>query len=854
MKLKKYPWLLAGIITAIIFLTITFFRHENVYAGGVITSGDLMTQYTSFFQYFRHVILGNHSDFAYSFSNGLGGSMIGNWAYYLLSPLNFIVLLFPASKITIALYTIIWIKVMLAAGSFCYAIQKLTKLTSTLAITVSISYALSSYTIFYMGNLMWLDAIIFLPLLILLTHKFAVGRQKPIYSIILAITILANYYTSYMIGLFLIAYFIYISFLKFKTWKRFLKNLAYFVLYSISGVLLTLFIELPTLLNLKETKLSTHYAITNYSIPKLLFNLPSNMLFGASNTQLPLIYTGSLVLLLTIAYFFNIHIQIREKLATLALLLFTCSGLLSNKLYVLWHAGQPPQSYPFRFAFILNFLFILVACYQLAKQQLTKRQVELTTIILGILFIISAYIRHKNSINLAWIISSVCWILIATVTYWFYTKKKINSIWLLIITILEISLNAIFSWHSVIPSSYENYTVETQNLINKLPATAKNSRLEKNFLINQNRGESYTFNYRGATVFSSNNDIKISNLYDDLGLQGLGYFYFYLTGTQLTDALFGIKTNIQTNRPNDTIPKFRNYGLREDLSQNPIWYKDSHNIAYKSETFPLAFAGYSYNNFIPISNNPLENQSKILNKLTNSNNNYFSKAIQGRISYQNAKISSNQQNISFKQIDTSKSTTLTFNYIATPNTSAYIILDKQIMTAEDGDSRASKLTINGKSFRSMPFSTQPIGIFVSASGKVTLTMTFKASTHNLTIIRPSLYLLNKKELWQTIKKAQNNKMNLTNWKGNSISGTVTIHKGQSLVTTIPYTNGWHAIVDGKSTPISKTLNSFIALNLPSGKHTINLYFEIPGLKLGIFLTILGALLLLIESIFIKKKQ
>jgi len=154
----------------------------------------------------------------------------------------------------------------------------------------------------------------------------------------------------------------------------------------------------------------------------------------------------------------------------------------------------------------------------------------------------------------------------------------------------------------------------------------------------------------------------------------------------------------------------------------------------------------------------------------------------------------------------------------------------------------------------MPFSTQPIGIFVPASGKVTLTMTFKASTHNLTIIRPSLYLLNKKELWQTIKKAQNNKMNLTNWKGNSISGTVTIHKGQSLVTTIPYTNGWHAIVDGKSTPISKTLNSFIALNLPSGKHTINLYFEIPGLKLGIFLTILGALLLLIESIFIKKKQ
>ncbi|MDK6802972.1 YfhO family protein [Lactobacillus mulieris] len=853
MKLKKYPWIFAILITAICFWTITFFRHENVYTGGVITSGDLMTQYTSFFQYFRHVVFGNYSDFAYSFSNGLGGSMIGNWSYYLLSPLNFIVLLFPASKITLALYTIIWIKVMLAAGSFCYAIQKLTKLSATLAIMVSISYALSSYTIFYMGNLMWLDAIVFLPLLILLTQNFAIGIRKFIYPIILAITILANYYTSYMIGLFLVAYFLYNSFLTFKTWNVFFKNLAYFVLYSITGILLTLFIELPTLFNLKETKLSTHYAITNYSIPKLIFNIPSNIFFGANNTQLPLIYTSSLILLLTITYFFNTHIQLKSRIATLILLLFTCSGLLSNKLYVLWHAGQPPQSYPFRFAFIINFLVILIASYQLSNLEFTKKQILPSAIILTILLVISIYVRHKNGINSTWLISSACWALLAIIIYWFYTKNKINSIWLIIITILEISLNAIYSWHSIIPSNYTSYTVETQKLINQLPVSAKNSRLEKNFLIDQNRGESYTFNYRGATVFSSNNDIRISNLYDDLGLQGLGYFYFYLTGTQLTDALFGIKTNIQTNRPNDTIPKFRNYGLRDDLSHNPILYKDSHNIAYKSETFPLAFAGYNYNNFIA-SNNPLENQSKILNKLTNSNTQYFSKAIQGKVSSQNAKISNNKNTIGFDQIDDTKPIKLTFNYIATPNTSAYIILDKQIMTAEDGDSKASQLTVNGKSFRSMPFSTQPIGIFVPATGKVTLTMTFKTSTHNLTITQPSLYLLNKKALYKTIKKAQNNKMKLTSWKGNLISGTITIHKGQSLITTIPYTNGWHAKVDGTSVPINKTLDSFINLNLPSGKHTVTLYFEIPGLKLGIFLTIIGLLLLLLENIFINKKQ
>ena len=106
--MKKIPkFVIPVLISALLFLLAGLFTGTNPYFGGTLNSGDILDQYLSFFGYLRHILLGNLSDFSYSFSNGLGGSMAGNWGYYLLSPLNFIVLLFPATKVNLAIYTII---------------------------------------------------------------------------------------------------------------------------------------------------------------------------------------------------------------------------------------------------------------------------------------------------------------------------------------------------------------------------------------------------------------------------------------------------------------------------------------------------------------------------------------------------------------------------------------------------------------------------------------------------------------------------------------------------------------------------------------------------------------------------
>ncbi|MDK7327832.1 cell division protein, partial [Lactobacillus mulieris] len=358
-----------------------------------------------------------------------------------------------------------------------------------------------------------------------------------------------------------------------------------------------------------------------------------------------------------------------------------------------------------------------------------------------------------------------------------------------------------------------------------------------------------TFNYRGAEVFSSNNDPKISDFYSLLGLPGYGYFYFYSTSTQLTDALFDIKTFITTTRLTDSIVGFKNYGLRNDLKKNKVWYKDKYNTAYQCNTFPLAFAGYKANNLKLAIKQPLENQTKVLNALTGSKQVYFSKPISAQITSTNLVVKKDKNQLNYQSKKAILST-LTFTYKAKPNSVGYIVLDNnQLYTTQ-----ISKLTVNNQEICLMPITYQPIGVYVPKSGKVTLKIKLKKEISKGSLLNPELYLLNKQALNKTISNAQNNRLKLSKWTNNQIEGTVNIKQGQSLITTIPYTSGWKAFSDGKPVKIVKTLNRFIALDLPKGKHKVTLKHTMPGLKLGIIISILGLISVVTEYWVLKKNR
>ena len=69
------------------------------------------------------------------------------------------------------------------------------------------------------------------------------------------------------------------------------------------------------------------------------------------------------------------------------------------------------------------------------------------------------------------------------------------------------------------------------------------------------------------------------------------------------------------------------------------------------------------------------------------------------------------------------------------------------------------------------------------------------------------------------------------------------------MTTIPYDQGWHVKVDGKTVTPKKALSTFMAISMSAGKHMVSMYYIPPYLILGTAITLisLGASLWWIRS-------
>ena len=104
-QIKKYRYhFLAFVIPVIILIAIYILRCQL--RGTTFFVSDSYAQYLSLFSYFKDVICSKQS-LIYSFSKGLGGSMIGTYAYYLASPLNLLVVFFSKQNLNIFFATLV---------------------------------------------------------------------------------------------------------------------------------------------------------------------------------------------------------------------------------------------------------------------------------------------------------------------------------------------------------------------------------------------------------------------------------------------------------------------------------------------------------------------------------------------------------------------------------------------------------------------------------------------------------------------------------------------------------------------------------------------------------------------------
>lgn len=105
-----------------------------------------------------------------------------------------------------------------------------------------------------------------------------------------------------------------------------------------------------------------------------------------------------------------------------------------------------------------------------------------------------------------------------------------------------------------------------------------------------------------------------------------------------------------------------------------------------------------------------------------------------------------------------------------------------------------------------------------------------------------------------IKERQKNTLSNLQILINQITGEISCSKDELLFMSIPYSVGWSAYVDGEEVDIMKANIGFMAIPLEEGTHTVELFYETPGLKVGAICSLVSLLIIIVNIIYIRKNK
>ncbi len=364
---------LAALIPALLFLLIYLVRGQYPFGDETVLVLDLNGQYVYFFGALRNTVLEGGS-LLYSWSRSMGGEFIGMYAYYLASPLSYLVCLFPEERIQEFLLLLFMIKAAFCGGTMAFYLKKhsinMDKLT---IIAFSVMYAMSAYCVVQQSNTMWIDAVMWLPLVICGLEELIRHGKYKMFVIFLALTLASNFYIGYMVCIFVLLYFFFYN-LAHKDdgennpcseEKHFLKSFIRVACFSLLAVGIAMVLLLSAYYSLQFGK--NEFSNTNWDVALRIdfFDILFKMLPSSYDTVridgLPFIYCGILTAILAQLFFCCKKISTREKILSGIMIAVFVLSFMITVLDLVWHGFQKPQWLNNRYSFIFCFFLISIA-------------------------------------------------------------------------------------------------------------------------------------------------------------------------------------------------------------------------------------------------------------------------------------------------------------------------------------------------------------------------------------------------------------------------------------------------------------------------------------------------------------
>lgn len=869
---NQYGYLgFAFLIPAVVMLAIYIAHGHKPFGDFSVLTLDLNAQYVYFYEALREFVFGDAS-LLYSFSRSLGGEFMGIYAYYIASPLSYIVVLFPKSMMLFALLTIILIKIGLCGLFFGFYLHKQTKNPNKNNIVIfSTMYALSAYAITYQNNIMWLDALFLLPLLTYAIERLVKEKKCLFFIGILALVMMSHYYIGYMLCWYTFFCFFFTYFKEEKELvnplgekHHFIKSLFRIGASSALGIGISAFVVGAAYYSLQFGK--NEFSKPNWDlVPNFdLFDLFPKLLPGAYDTVmhegLPLLYCSVLALFMLPIYIMAKYVKSREKVffGTFTVLYILIMAI--NPTDLVMHGFQEPNCLNYRYSFIVVFLMLIMAYKGFDEiREHSPKKIFATGAAVITLLLIAQKMTFPNFVNedtedfkFGFVLNKLPFFYVVLFTivaifaigailcYYIKSenKEKMSRILLAAICV-ELLVNGIVTFASMrmdigwgTYSSYYDYFKDLTPIVETVQEQDKTFfRSEKT--THRCTNDNMTLNIKGLSNSTSTLNQKAIDLLNYLGFYVDAHWTQYYGSTPITDSLFGVKY-IYSNTQNE----FNKESLTQNEFMDRFYEKvaeDEHYYAYKNPyALGLAFGAddaiknlettlkYDYEEKEGFKN-PFEVQNLLFNTLLGNSEENYIEFFQGTELRRSTEILGNLGSVGggmeySVSSDNTEEDAMNFIFKAQKTGPMYLFLPS-------GYERSFIVTVNEERYVEVSNYSRIVYLGYKEKGEE-VSIGFRLPEGKLYFFKNTkyIYTLDMDEFEHAYEKlAQTNLVTDEKSTDDHVFGSLTTHEdNKTIMTTIPYDKGWKVFVDGKEVETYSVYgDSLMAFDIENiGEHEI----------------------------------
>ncbi len=843
---------------------------------------DALHQYMPFFSVLYDKLHGG-SSFLYSFRAGLGINFLSLMAYYLISPLNLLILFFKRTQLNMALSMIMVLKIALsglAMGIWCNARAKKPE---PFTVAAAAAYALNSYMVGYSWNVMWLDAIMVLPLILLGIERLTEKNDGKLYVLALFYALACNYYIGYMICIFCVIWFFMQHF---GSVTHFLKRGLSFAVCSLMAGGMAAVILIPAFLGIRQTAAGAGIDFPDQqmltSLPDLLgrqitMNAPvthDNDFDGNAN-----LYVGIFVLVFLILYILNRNIRLSDKIRRLLVIGFFYLSFCEIRLNFIWHGFHDQYGIPNRFSFLLGFLLISMA-FDLMGEADQVKSWHIPLAIAGSLAIFwvsrmfAANLPEDNVYIVAIILALIYSLILLLITLVCRQKKPavtegacppeaeektsgipkrppgklityfhkdglvVLKLVVTLLVIVEMSATAILGYHEngqISVPKFFRYTEDMEEAIRKQD-DGSFYRSEVVHALMLDEAIYYPMNTVG--LFGSTASGRMVDVMDHLGFSTGANEYKYVGENVLTDYLLNVRYQYykDTDEPSTAFRYKDSFG-QINVFENP-WKTSGGYMVYPSiDDYFEEGSVYPFRSMNMLAEDAFGQSDLFMDiEIEDPMTNACSAEATGspgeyRFYYEDGR----DDNLTFNIPIPEGAEDLCFYYDGTQVSDTF-------------------LSLNGKDLIQGDLDGQVIDCGKAEPGSwLIVTMRLKGDDDS-GIVRLSAADCHK-EVMDRIAAGQEEKgFEVTGFTDRSIEGKAKISgtdTGRNLLfLSIPYDKGWKLKVDGESRKAEAIGEAFLGVELEPGEHDISLIYTPPGYQLGLLLSLLSIVFFILLCILL----